>query len=78
MWPGKIKEPVTGNLRGFVSELSGARVTATDPPTSARQQRYMGAALARKRAGTSRSSDPEMTEAQLREYAKKPKGGSRR
>lgn len=44
------------------------------PAASKKQQRYMGAALGRKRAGKSRASDPEMSEKQLEDFAKKPKG----
>lgn len=43
------------------------------PPKTARQQRYMGAELARKRAG--KKTETGMSEKQLEEYATKPKGG---
>lgn len=43
------------------------------PPKTARQQRYMGAELARKRAG--KKTQTGMSESQLEEYATKPKGG---
>ena len=42
------------------------------PPVSKAQQRFMGAELARKRAG--KSTKTEMSEQQLREFAAKPKG----
>jgi len=41
------------------------------PATSERQRRFMGAELARKRAGEHTKTG--MTEGQLRDYAKKPK-----
>ena len=39
------------------------------PSSSKIQQRYMGIALARKRAGKSRPSDPKMSEKELSEFA---------
>ena len=41
------------------------------PPKSKKQQRFMGAELARKRAG--KKTRTGMSEKKLREYAKKPK-----
>ena len=41
------------------------------PATSEKQRRFMGAELARKRAGEHTRTG--MSESQLREYAKKPK-----
>jgi len=46
------------------------------PAESDRQRRFMGAELARKRAGKSTST--KMTEQQLRDFARKPKRGSTR
>lgn len=43
------------------------------PPKTAKQQRLMGADLARKRAG--QKTKTGMSEAQLEEYATKPRGG---
>ena len=43
------------------------------PPTSKKQQQFMGADLARKRAG--KKTRTGMSESQLEEYATKPKGG---
>jgi hypothetical protein len=40
------------------------------PPVSERQRRFMGAELARKRAG--KRTETGMSEEQLREYARKP------
>jgi hypothetical protein len=50
------------------------------PPKTAKQQRTMGAALAVKRGeskgfGMARKLAGSMSEKQLRDYAKKPKGG---
>lgn len=42
------------------------------PPVSRKQQRFMGAELARKRAGEKTQTD--MSEQQLEEFASKPKG----
>ena len=42
------------------------------PAKSEKQRRYMGAELARKRAG--KKTRTGMSEKQLREFAKKPKG----
>lgn len=39
------------------------------PARSVSQQRLMGAALARKRAGHPRASDPKMSTSQLRDFA---------
>lgn len=39
------------------------------PAESKAQQGFMGAALARKRAGTSKPSDPKMSIGQLRDFA---------
>ena len=76
----KYVAPGVGSLPpGPLSELFGSdalpviRVTLTDPAVSARQQRFAGAELARKRAG--KKTKTKMTEAQLEEFAKKPKGG---
>jgi hypothetical protein len=44
-----------------------------NPSSSERQRRFMGAALARKRAGKSRSSDPQMSEEKLGHFAAKVK-----
>ena len=69
--PGKITEPATAGLKAFgIDTIPGARVNMTDPPVSERQRKFMGAELARKRAG--KKTKTGMTEAQLREYAKKP------
>lgn len=39
--PGKIREPVKGNLTAFgVTSIDGARVNVTDPPTSATGQLF--------------------------------------
>jgi hypothetical protein len=42
------------------------------PPKTARQQRFMGAELARKRSG--KATKTKMSEQQLEEFAAKPKG----
>ena len=69
--PAKLTEPVEGILREFgITEIEGARINAVDPPTSERQRRFMGAELARRRAG--KKTKTGMSEAQLREYARKP------
>ena len=44
-----------------------------NPAVSARQQRFMGAELARSRAG--KATQTKMTTAQLEDFARKPKGG---
>jgi hypothetical protein len=46
------------------------------PSVSSRQRRFMGAELARKRAG--QRTQTGMTEAQLRDFARKPARSSRR
>lgn len=46
------------------------------PPKSARQQRFMGAELARKREG--KATRTGMSTKQLEEFAAKPKGGYKR
>jgi hypothetical protein len=43
------------------------------PPVSAKQQKFMGAELARERAG--KKTRTGMNAGQLEEYATKPKGG---
>jgi hypothetical protein len=43
------------------------------PPVTPRQQRFMGAELARKREG--KKTKTGMSESQLEEFASKPKGG---
>jgi hypothetical protein len=43
------------------------------PPVTRKQQRFMGAELARKRAG--KRTRTHMSERKLTEYARKPKGG---
>jgi hypothetical protein len=48
------------------------------PAKSAKQRRFMGAALGRKRAGKRKKGDPLMDEEELREFAKGPKGRRRR
>jgi hypothetical protein len=45
------------------------------PSTSKAQQSFMGAALARKRAGHPRASDPQMSESQLRDFAATKRSG---
>lgn len=56
-------------------DYQGASIESDDiefnPAVSEAQQRLMGAALARKRAGHPRKGDPEMSEEQLREFARK-------
>ena len=42
------------------------------PAQSEKQRRFMGAELARKRAG--KKTKTKLSEAQLRDFAKKPKG----
>ena len=48
------------------------------PAQTPAQQRFFGSALARKRAGEASEDDPEMTEAQLAESARKPKRSGKR
>ena len=43
------------------------------PPKTEKQRRFMGAELARKRAG--KKTKTGMTSTQLRHFARKPKGG---
>ena len=43
------------------------------PAVSEKQRRFMGADLGRKRAG--KKTQTGMSESQLRDFAKKPKGG---
>jgi len=59
--------------RGYGGMEHPADLGPHNPPVSARQQRFMGAELARKRAG--KKTQTGMSEQQLREFARKPKGG---
>lgn len=45
------------------------------PSTSKAQQRFMGAAYGRARAGHPRASDPKMPVGKLREFASTPRHG---
>jgi hypothetical protein len=66
--PGKIKEDPGDQLRAFgIESIPGARITMTDPAVSQVQQGFMGADLARKRAG--KKTRTGMTAAQLEEFA---------
>lgn len=56
---------------GVASGSPGDRYSiGYNPAVSKAQQRYMGAALARKRAGHPRADDPDMSEKQLRDFAR--------
>lgn len=69
--PGRIVEPSSEGLRAFgIESLPGARINVTDPPVSEKQRRFMGAELARRRAG--KTTKTHMTEAQLRDFARNP------
>jgi len=66
--PGKVKEDPGEQLRAFgIDSIPGARITMTDPAVSQAQAGFMGADLARKRAG--KKTKTGMTEAQLEEFA---------
>jgi hypothetical protein len=52
--------------------LRAQEAEALMPPKTARQQRFMGAELARKRSG--KATKTKMSEQQLEEFAAKPKG----
>jgi hypothetical protein len=45
------------------------------PATSQAQQRFMGAAYGRKKAGHPRAGDPEMSIKQFRDFASTPRKG---
>jgi hypothetical protein len=69
--PGAFRESGNEQLGAFgVRSLEAARINMVDPPVSERQRRFMGAELARKRAG--KKTHTGMSEKQLREFARKP------
>lgn len=62
--------PETAGLEAFgITTMDGIRTTAVDPPSTERQRRFMGAELARKRAG--KKTRTGMRESQLREFARR-------
>ena len=68
--PGKVTEPAGDQLKEFgIESVPGARVTMTDPAVSVAQRRFFGAALQRKREGRSRTGDPDLSEADLEDFA---------
>jgi len=56
-------------LEGGQPVLSGT--VTTNPATSERQRRFMGAAYRRAKEGHPRRGDPHMSQKQLREFASK-------
>lgn len=70
--PGPIEEPAGDQLASLGIRLNAVRSNTTDPATSERQRKFMGAELGRLRRGE--KMDTGMTEEQLRDYARKRKG----
>lgn len=66
--PEKLSRPPASSPRKI---LHPKMETHTMPPVSKAQQRFMGAELARKRAG--KATQTGMSEKQLEEFAAKPK-----
>jgi hypothetical protein len=58
-------------LRNKPSEQDWAGAFGFNPAVSEKQRHFMGAALGRKRSGTSRKGDPHMSASQLSDYARK-------
>ena len=70
--PARVTEAAGDQLSAFgVTSIPGARVNMTDPATSEKQRKFMGAELGRLRAG--KKTKTGMTEEQLRDFARKRK-----